>query len=429
MNKKTYVIGAGVTGLTFGKVFGNEVNILEAHDKLGGKALSYKVETNVGRFGFDLGGHWFHHKNAPDTVKLLKGLPLERHKRLAYVYLENQFLDFPIQQSYKNHSNLEQVKRIEKDFKFIEENDNQSFNNYNEMLVKSYGETLYHWFFRDYNIKMLGVRDLSLIDVGRLEKVRNFRVKDGEKDYNSDFLYPKGDIGAKGIPLILSKGLSVTYNNKVNQINPFKKVMEINDKEIPWNKIISTMPLPSLIEILSDVDPEIVQLSNKLKSSRGFIINLGVKRLPFHSNKSWVYIPSLDYSFYRIGFYSNIQPLLAPEGYVSMYVECSPLFFTNKEEALNLVPRVIEELIEIGFLGGKEDIVTSRPIYLEHNYCLPNSRASEKIREYLKSFGIYSIGRYGTWHWSSQHEDMQQAIKLANEIKENLYNGKIIVKS
>ena len=29
---------------------------------------------------------------------------------------------------------------------------------------------------------------------------------------------------------------------------------------------------------------------------------------------------------------------------------------------------------------------------------------------------IYSIGRYGTWHWSSQHEDMQQAIRLANKL-------------
>ena len=100
-----------------------------------------------------------------------------------------------------------------------------------------------------------------------------------------------------------------------------------------------------------------------------------------------------------------------------MYVECSPLFFQNKEEALELVPNVIDDLIKIGFIGNKEEIVTSSTIYLEHNYCLPNSEISNKIINYLEKFGIYSIGRYGTWHWSSQHEDMQQAIRLANKLK------------
>jgi hypothetical protein len=99
-----------------------------------------------------------------------------------------------------------------------------------------------------------------------------------------------------------------------------------------------------------------------------------------------------------------------------MYVECSPLYFQNKEEALNLVPKVIEELIEIGFIRSKKEIITSRSIYLNHNYCLPNNKISEKIRSYLEQFGVYSIGRYGTWHWSSQHEDMQQAIKLAKKL-------------
>ena len=99
------------------------------------------------------------------------------------------------------------------------------------------------------------------------------------------------------------------------------------------------MPLTSLVSIISDIDPEILELARELKSSRGMIINLGVKRNKLHGNKSWIYIPSLEYSFYRIGFYSNIQPLLAPEGYVSMYVECSPLFFQNKKEALELVPK------------------------------------------------------------------------------------------
>ncbi|WP_026558796.1 FAD-dependent oxidoreductase [Bacillus sp. J37] len=412
----TYVIGAGVTGLSFVKVFGDDAEILESKKELGGKALSYQVETDVGDFGFDIGGHWFHHKSAPEALELLEGLELESHKRNAYIYLDGQFFDFPIQQSYIAHSNLDFVKRVERDFKAIQK-DHKLYDNYNDMLLESYGFTLYESFFRNYNMKMLGIEDLSRIGIGNYEKKRNVRIDEDIKGYNDDFVYPKGVIGAKGIPIFLAKNAKVNFNSKVKSINLEKKTIEVNKKNITWKNLISTMPLTSLVKIISDIDPEILRLSKKLESTKGMILNIGVKRNPIHGNKSWVYIPSLDYSFYRIGFYSNIEPLLAPKGYVSMYVECSPLFFQNKKEALALVPKVIDELIEIGFIGNKEEIVTSRSIYLEHNYCLPNIRVSERIRSYLEAFGIYSIGRYGTWHWSSQHEDMKQAINLVKKLK------------
>jgi protoporphyrinogen oxidase len=415
MNMTTYVIGAGVTGLSFAKVFNENTEILESRNDLGGKALSYTVETSVGKFGFDLGGHWFHHKNAPEALELLKGLELEGHKRYAYVYLDKQFLEFPIQQNYKAHSDPNFVKRIDKDLEEIKMG-NLSYYNYDDMLLKSYGITLYQSFFRNYNTKMFGINDLSQLDVGRFEKVRNVRIDRNITGYNSDFVYPSGDEGAKGIPLFLSQNLMINYNKKVELISLSKKLIKINNKHSAWKNIVSTMPLTSLVDIISDIDSEIVDMAKELKSSKGLIINIAVKRNPLHNNKSWVYIPSLDFSFYRVGFYSNVQHSLAPQGYVSMYVECSPLYFQNKEEALNLVPKVIEELIEIGFIGSKEEIITSRSFYLNHNYCLPNNKISEKIRSYLERFGVYSIGRYGTWHWSSQHEDMQQAIKLAKRL-------------
>ena len=143
------------------------------------------------------------------------------------------------------------------------------------------------------------------------------------------------------------------------------------------------------------------------------VINIGLKQTPLHYNKTWIYFPDRNIHFYRVGFYSNVQPLLAPSGYSSMYVECSPLFFNNKKEALELISVVINELIQLGFIEKNEDIVTKRAIYLDNNYCLPDIETTNIIRTYLEEYGIHSIGRYGTWHWSSQHEDMQQAINLA----------------
>lgn len=416
MNKIT-VIGAGVTGLAFSKSFGaDHVKILEANSDLGGKALSYKRTTPAGTFGFDIGGHWFHHKNAPQALQLLDGLELEGHVRKAYVYLDKQFFEFPIQQSYKKHSNKDFVHRVENELTNLDKKDT-SYKNYEDMLYKSYGSALYHAFFRDYNMKMYGITDLSSIHLGKYEKVRNVRLDREIKGYNGDFVYPAGDTGAKGIPLFLSKGLNIEFNSKVEQINIPNKTIVVNGQTYRWDTIVSTIPLTVLVKLIQPIDPRIYHLTRELKSSSGMILNLGVKRNAAHGDISWVYVPEMQFRFYRVGFYSNIQPLLAPEGYSSMYVECSPLFFNNQKEAHELVPKIVEDLIRIGFVQKEEDIVSKDLLYLSHNYCLADEGKTDEIRSYLERYGVYSIGRYGSWHWSSQHEDMQQAVELSNRLK------------
>lgn len=413
-----YIIGAGVTGLSFASASGSGT-VLERAPELGGKASSYHVETSVGKFTFDIGGHWFHHQNAPKVLQLLEGLPLKKHVRRAFVYWDEEWFDFPIQQSYKTHPDSRLVDQIDHELTVIENETairSRNYLNYSDMLLNSYGPTLFEHFFRDYNVKMYGVPNLAQIQIGKYEKVRNVRTNQSIEGYNHYFYYPQGHLGASAIPNHLARNKQIQFNSHVQSINLDKRTITINNKVSSWETIVSTIPLPKLIDTIVDVDSEIAHLSRQLQSSRGLIINMGVKRNPMHANKSWIYISDLKYRFYRIGFYSNVESEMAPNGYSSMYVECSPLYFKNQDEALNLVPEVINDLIEIGIIEDKRDIITLKPIYLEHNYCLPDIMVTTHIQNYLRQHGIYSIGRYGSWHWSSQHEDMQQAITLAEEL-------------
>lgn len=413
----TYIIGAGVTGLSFAATLGQGIGeVLESSSALGGKASSYAVDTPVGKFTFDIGGHWFHHHNTPKVLKLLEGLPLEKHVRQAYVYWEKGWYDFPLQQSYKAHADNRIVNQIDRELSILGQEEatrSRSYLNYSDMLLNSYGPTLFERFFKDYNVKMFGVPDLSQIQIGKYVEVRNVRTNQKPEGYNSYFYYPKSLTGAQAIPEHLAKNIKIRLNTHVQSIDLTKRTMTMNNQKMPWEMIVSTIPLPKLISMISNVDPDIAYLSQQLRASRGMVLNLGVRKKPLHANKSWIYLAEMKYHFYRIGFYSNARPDMAPEGYSSMYVECSPLFFKNKQEALCLVPLVIKDLISIGMIEDERDIVTLKPIYLEQNYCLPNNQVTSLIQEYLQHHGIYSIGRYGSWHWSSQHEDMQQAIELA----------------
>ncbi|WP_379138557.1 protoporphyrinogen/coproporphyrinogen oxidase [Paenibacillus sp. sgz500958] len=407
------VIGAGVTGLFFAKAFG-EAKVFEASDAPGGKACSQTVETDAGTFIFDTGGHWFHQQNAPGVLGLLDGLALIKHQRKAHVLMNSSLYDFPIQTSYVNIPDKPFVEAVKRELAAIEGRGNTS-RTYRELLLNSYGETLYNSFFRDYNLKMFGVSDLSDIALGQYEAVRNVPVNNC-KGYNNEFLYPDGNGGARAIPLHLSKGLDIRFNTAVQSISLQDNTLLAGHQTLKWSKIISTIPLPLLAKSISDLDPALLELSGQLKSCKGFILNVGIKKTERYQDIDWIYNADMDYHFYRMGYYSNVQPALAPAGYSAMYVECSPLFFSSREEAYALIPVILEELTELGFIGDKEDIITLNPVYLEHNYCMPNPLVTSALCGHLNKHGIYSIGRYGAWHWSSQHEDMQQALDLARQI-------------
>lgn len=412
-----WVIGAGVTGLTFAQMY-KDAQVFEAASAVGGKAISQVVAAEAGRFVFDVGGHWFHQQSAPEVLKLLDGLPLKKHKRKAYVLLDNRLYDFPIQASFRSIPDFELVKRISHELRGGQDKPVLA-RNVEELLQHTYGTTLYDLFFRDYNRKMYGVEELEDIPLGKYHAVRNVPLHN-RSGYNNEFYYPAGDSGAGGIPQHLARGLTVHYQSPVQDIHLSSQTLSLHNRTIRWDKLVSTIPLPLLLERIIDAPPAVIKLSRQLKASKGFILNIGFHKRSNPKPIDWVYIPDMNVPFYRVGYYSHVQPLLAPVGYESMYVECSPLFFDNKEEAMKLIPGVIAQLVKLGFIEQAEDVVTMQPIWLEQNYCLPNPQVVSALHTFLRDNGIYSIGRYGSWHWSSQHEDMKQAIDLARELKEGM---------
>ena len=416
----THIIGAGVTGLGFAQCFGaDKLEILEASDRLGGMAASYKLSSIAGVFGFDVGGHWFHHQGAPEAVRLLDGLPLKRHRRCAKVFWDGGLYDFPLQASYRQHWDQELVSRITSEITEITELPKTPvYANYDDMLLRSYGPTLAELFFRPYNRKIFGIWDLSRVAVGWLDTVRNVRAAGPLKGYNTEFLYPAGNAGAEAIPRFLARGLSIRFRARVESINLSRRQIVVNGQSEAWGAIVSSIPLIALARLIEDLPPDLARGAAELRSSRGMVVNAGVRDNGSFSRASWVYFSDIDLPFYRIGFYSHVEPSLAPPGYRSVYVECSPLFFQNKEEALALWPRIMKAMIRVGVIDRAEDVLIHQCLYQPHLYCLQDEQ-SNHIRACLQTHGIFSIGRYGTWHWSSQHEDIQQAAALAATLLES----------
>src|SRR5690606_20064071 len=223
--------------------------------------------------------------------------------------------------------------------------------------------------------------------------------------YNNHFYYPEGTLGAQAIPDAVIRGTTVWTGWSLDSINLERGILKASSsdgQELEYdfrtNGMVSTIPLKDLVNMIEDAPEWLKQEASTLRFSPGLIINMGVRRIDAYKDTSWIYFLDLDLPFYRVGFYSNVEPALAPEGYTSMYVEVSPLIFKDPYNAFELAlakMKVISALLYLGLLESEDDIQVMQMIGLKMNYCF-HTPAAKRIRDFLAENNIYSIGRYGT---------------------------------
>jgi len=240
--------------------------------------------------------------------------------------------------------------------------------------------------------------------------------------YNKIFYYPeKGGI---------QKITEIFLNRLKNKIHFGKEIVSINlknkrattedGKSINFHAVVSTMPLPELIGIVTGLPKEIKEMRKQLKWVSVFNYNLGVTGdvLP---NKHWVYFPEKKYVFYRVGIASNFSKHVAPPKHSSLYTEVS--YTTTKplqHSKEKLKERIIEDLHKTKLLTSENNIVTEKSYDLKYAYPLLNKRnPAREIRDFLKKHNIYSIGRYGGWEYMPMEECILQGRATAGIINRN----------
>ena len=123
-----------------------------------------------------------------------------------------------------------------------------------------------------------------------------------------------------------------------------------------------------------------------------------------------MYVPFCKSGFYRVGFYSNINPKYSPrDSQVGLSVEMA--FLPNQEiDIEKLTGEIVAELNSWGWI---DKIITLDPTVVKCAYTwLYNTDDRDKPLEYLKSKDIFSIGRYGAWVFQGMVESIQEGLNV-----------------
>lgn len=416
------VIGAGISGLSFGYFSKKPFIIFEKENSVGGLCKSIKDNG----FTFDYSGHFIHikDKKIKSLIEKLVGKKLLTVKRNSVILFNNKIIPFPFQANLYYLTEQQKKKCVEgiKSRKNIKIYDDMPFidwaktmfgNGITEYFMQPYNQKLWN-----YNLKKLTAAwTAPFVPRPTQESIINSAYKKNEQKYgyNSIFYYPSKN-GCQAMIDGFYKKLknSIITNTKVEKIDLRNKTVFAGNKKYFYDNIVSTQPLKELLLSIKDLPKNISKLIKQLECTATRCVNLGIKykkSLPeIIKGIHWIYIPEKKYPFYRVGIYSNVTKSLVPKNCYSLYVEMS-----DTKACDNIIPI----LKKIGIMNNDDEVISLNVIDIKYAYVIFNKerkKVLDTIFKFLKGNNIYCIGRYGSWEYSFIEKNIVDGKNLAIEL-------------
>lgn len=221
--------------------------------------------------------------------------------------------------------------------------------------------------------------------------------------YAKEMRYPQKG-GYKALLKSMADVANIEYGMCVNEIFPEeKKVRFANGREIEYEQLYSSIPLPIVVSSIANVPEEVRDAAAQLECTSGYHISVALKtkNIPPYL---WWYIYDEDILAARVYSPSLKSPDNAPEGCSSLQMEvyCKQHEYTEQE----LIDRTVGKLVEMGIIKQEDILFTHVGFekYANVIFTEPIYRARKIVRDWLTEQGIVTFGRFGEWDylWSDQ---------------------------
>lgn len=421
MKKVKYlIIGGGISGLSFARNVSKESYlIVEKEKSLGGLCRTHYK----GEYVWDYAGHFFHFSNPRvksffdsriDTSELVTRV------KNTKIYYKGRYIDFPFQ---KNIHQLPKNEFIDCLYDLFFKEKYAGYNDFEEMLYAKFGKSITEKFLKPYNEKLYAcsLKKLDVNSMGRFfpyadmeDIVRNMKEVNNSS-YNTTFDYPKR--GAQLFIDALAADISmenVWLNAEVDAIDVESHSAKIGDKEVVYDYLINTIPFNHLLKLCSIPDKEQLLSSNQV-----LVFNIGFDSALNETECHWIYYPSEEFIFYRVGFYNNILQSKNGSIYVEIGYDKEKIFSDTSVQ--DVFDRTILDLKKCGIISDQK-IVAHEALLINPGYVHITDKGASWVNRISEELGekghIYSIGRYGVWTYCSMEDCIIQADKLYNKLKE-----------
>ncbi len=438
------IIGAGPAGLAAAHELvqrGVRPIVLEKGDKVGGIA---RTEVFQG-YRFDIGGHRFFTR-VPQVQQLweeLLGADFRVVRRLSRIYYRRRFFQYPL--SLRNtlsnlglwESALILLSYIRWQLLPYKEEDS-----FEQWVTNRFGRRLYQTFFQGYTEKVWGIPCSHIRADWAAQRIQGLSLPSAvlnaifgtgnAKSLINEFRYPllgPGMMWQRLAEVVERGGGTVQLNSEVVRLErDAARVVSVTMRQgdqtqtITTDHVLSSVPLPELIEQLAPPPPhEVLQAALALHHRAFILVGLIVNRADLFPD-NWLYIQSPEVQAGRIQNFKNWSPAMVPDSSkTSLGVEyfCNAgdtLWHTSNAELVQLAAR---ELAQLGLVQEAE-IEPGPVIRQSHAYPIYDTdyRANvNMVRGFLASLSnLHTIGRNGMHRYNNMDHSMLTGMLAARNI-------------
>ena len=348
---KVAVLGGGAAGLSAAWKLGEAgvgVNLYEAAPVLGGMAASIRKDGYI----WDFGPHRFHSKNPAiiGAVQEMLGDDLRGRKLKTRVNFMERYFDYPLNAG-NLLTNLPPSVAALSFLDFVGMRVKQQFNpaeddSFESWVVNRFGRRLYDIYFGPYTKKVWGrdpnelsaswaAQRVAVVDLWDL-LFRMLKIRQGDNgfhhsEFKDDFWYPRNGIGqiseamqarATAHGANLMTGARITgVEHRDGRIVAVHYQRDGREFVEPCEAVVSSLPLPLLVRLLTPAAPEDVMRSATALSYRAMIFCFVEIDKPGVSDDHWTYFPDERIIFNRTSEMRNFSPDAVPEGKTSLTLE------------------------------------------------------------------------------------------------------------
>jgi protoporphyrinogen oxidase len=319
------------------------------------------------------------------------------------------------------------IIKIISDFAAVRDGQEEPVRNYAEWLLASFGRTFAELFPMQYTRKyhLTNAENMSTDWLGpriyrpSLEEVLRGALSPTapQKHYITHFRYPKEGGFVSYLKKFVPLG-NLQLGHELVSINPRNRELRFaNGLIVSYDALISSVPLPDLVRMISGTPQDILHAADQLACSSCVLVNLGVDREDL-SAAHITYFYDEDICFTRLGFPHMLSATNVPPGTGSIQAE---VYFSSKYKPLSrspedLIQPVIKDLGRCGILREDDRVLFTGAMlvpYANVIFDLDRAPAVRAVHGYLDDLNIAYCGRYGDWGYMWTDESFKSGEKAA----------------
>jgi protoporphyrinogen oxidase len=434
------IIGAGPAGLGAALALEHRAVVLERSLQVGGLCGTVTLEGAV----FDLGGHSFHTPHPGIHKLVFDALPMEEQVRQARCFVDGEFIPYPFQGNFAALRNQTLVAECQSGLDGIDAG--RASRNLDEHLENRYGKGIARHFLRPYNEKLWG-GDLTRLSADwtgeRIAGARpwppgapeRFSRKGGTRtplQADTTVAYPSqggyGEIfrALAGRVSRLRLGESVAGIDLIE-----RRLITHRGESMSWKAIVSTLPLPRLLDLLPGVPSSLRRSVDQLVALPLALVLLALKsRLDTPIQR--VYCAGHEGPGHKIVLNHNSSAALRAESRHGILVEISKVppdgrgnvedIADRNEAQAQLCEQVIHQLKTMRLLGGSEQVLSAKIIDVPLGYPVPTHERAAAVasaKDWLAGHGIHTLGRFGEWAYINADESLYRGLRVGELLAGN----------